>query len=410
MSSSRPARRLALLAALALAAAGCGNKKPPTPPPRMVAAAATDLEVAQRGLELQFSLAYPIATAGGLPLSGLEAVELWRMSWPLNPPLPEAEEAAEEGEETEAPLETGEAGEETDEPPPPTSPFLFRRPPAERQARPEERVQIGPREFEALAALALRIEGAELSAAISGDRILLRLPLGGPPDEAAEEEGEGEIYAVRTVSLQGLASQSSNLVSILPRIPPPAPRSLETRPGAEGVDIVWQAEDPPFGFRVYRREAASRTYGEPIAVPQPDARSHLDRTARFDSRYVYSVTAVALEGPRVESAPASEREVDYQDRYPPEPPTGLIVLAEPSRARLLWEPSAANDLAGYLVYRREGEGDGDGFARLGEEPALDIGYLDETVASGRAYRYYVTAVDLSGNESEASETAAADIP
>ena len=123
-------------------------------------------------------------------------------------------------------------------------------------------------------------------------------------------------------------------------------------PAPMGVNVIWRADDPPVGFRVYRRDAASRAYGVPIAQPEPDARSHLDGTASFDSRYVYSVTTVALESPLVESTLTAEREVQYEDRYPPAPPTGLIVLAEPDRARLLWEPSAAGDLAGYLVYRR----------------------------------------------------------
>jgi fibronectin type 3 domain-containing protein len=205
-----------------------------------------------------------------------------------------------------------------------------------------------------------------------------------------------------------LSSDLSNLVKILPRTPPPAPRRLQLAAGAGGVDLDWQADDPAVGFRVYRRDAASRTYGQPIAEPKPTARAHRDATARFDSRYVYSITAVRLTEPRLESALAGELEISYQDRYPPEPPTGVIVLAEPGRTRLLWEPSAAGDVAGYLVYREDEEGTG--FARLSEQPGLELGYLDDTVTSGRGYRYYVSAVDRNGNESEASETVAATIP
>ena len=398
----------ALLAVVGLAAAGCGNKRPPKPPPRMVAAATTDLVVSQRGNELQFAFSYPAVTIGGLPLPGLEAVELWRYTRPLVPPPPEEEEGETAAAE-EAEAEVVEEPEE-DEPQATAPPLLFRRPVATATVRAEDRVAVDPREFVALAAIEQRIEGPELQAAISGDRILLRLPLGElPAAEVPEEERDIELFAVITVSApKGLGSEISNVVKILPRTPPDAPSRIETEPSAEGINVVWQSEDPAVGFRVYRREAASRVYGTPIAEPAPEARSHRDATALFGSRYVYSVTSVSQTAPLVESALATEREVQYEDRYPPAPPSGLIVLAEPGRARILWEPSPAGDLAGYLVYRRAT--DGSGFERLTAEPGLELEYLDATVSSGRAYSYYVSAVDRNGNESEASETVDVEVP
>ena len=397
--------QLALVLALGLAAAGCGNKRPPKAPPRMVPRTTIDLQIAQRGTELQFAFAYPDVTIGGQPLPGLEAVELWRMTRPLQPPVAEDEEGDEAEGEAEEPAQEDPVEQEA---PPGTSPFLFRRPP-EAVLQAEERILVDPREFAALAALELRIEGAELQAAISGDRVLLRLPLGElPPPEVPEEERDLEVFAVLCVSTRGLDSEFSNLVKVLPRTPPEAPSQLETLPGPRGVDVTWRAEDPKVGFRVYRRDAASRAYGPPIAVPAPGARGHLDQTTSFGSSYVYSVTAVALESPLLESALAAEREVQYEDRYPPEPPGGLIVLGEPGQARILWEPSAADDLAGYLVYRRAAGGAG--FDRLSADPGLELDYLDTAVASGQTYSYYVSAVDLNGNESEASRTVDVEIP
>ena len=416
---SSPARRagttclrLVLLLTLGLGAVACGNKRPPKAPPRMVPATTNDLTVTQRGTELQFAFTYPAVTIGGLPLPGLEAVELWRMTRPLVPPPPEeeGEEAESATDEVEEPdVEEAEAAAPEGEPQP-TSPFLFRRPTVEEEIKPEDRIEIDPRELLSMGALELRIEGAELQAAIAGDRVLLRLPLREPPPpDVPEEEREIEAFAVITVSApKGLPSQVSNPVKIMPRTPPAPPSQIETRPGADGINVVWRADDPAVGFRVYRRDAASRVYPVPIAEPEPEARSHLDQTAVYGSRYVYSVTSVALDDPLVESALGAEREVQYEDRYPPEPPTGLIVLAEPGRARVLWEPATASDLAGYLVYRRGSEDEG--FDRMTAEPGLDLEYLDETVASGRGYSYYVSAVDSSGNESEASETVDVEVP
>lgn len=399
---------LALALTLGLGAAACGNKRPPKAPPRIVPATTTDLVVGQRGTELQFSFTYPAVTIAGLPLPGLEAVELWRLTRPLVPPPPEEEEGGDEAAD-EAETETEAEPEESPEEPPSAARLLFRRPAAGPKIQAEERVQVDPVEFGALAELAQRIEGPELEAALSGDRVLLRLPLGElPPSEVPEDERDLEIFAVITVSTRGLDSTFSNLVKILPRTPPEPPSQIDVRPGADGIDVVWEADDPEVGFRVYRRDAASRAYPAPLAVPKPEARSHLDRSAVFDSRYVYTVTTVALQSPLVESALAAEREVQYEDRYPPAAPDGLIALAEPDRTRLLWEPSDDDDLAGYLVYRRAP--DGAAFERLDEAPRLELEYLDETVASGRSYSYYVSAVDRSGNESEASETVDVEVP
>jgi hypothetical protein len=402
---------LILALALGLVAIGCGNKKPPKPPPRIVPATTSDLDVAQRGTELQLSFSYPAVTIGGLPLPGLEAVELWRLKYPMQQPPREDEDeiddpAAEASEPEDGEILTEEI---TEEAPAQPSSFLFARPTAEEVVPAEEKIQLGPAEFAALAELEMRIEGAELQAAISGDRILLRLPLDEiPPPEVPEEEREMELFAVICVSTKGLGSELSNVVKILPRTPPTPPAQIETEAGATGINVVWRAEDPEIGFRVYRRDAASRVYGTPIAAPAPEARSHLDQTTLFDTSYVYSVTTVALESPLVESALAAEREVRYEDRYPPKPPTGLLVLAEAGRARVLWEPSVVDDLKGYLIYRRTDAGSG--FERLTAEPTLELEYLDETVASGRAYSYYVSAIDQVGNESEASTTVDIEVP
>ena len=403
----RPALALAVALTLGLAAIGCGNKRPPKPPPRIVPMTTTDLVVVQRGGELQFAFSYPAVTISGLPLPGLEAVELWRMTRPMTPPPPEGEEAPEEEDAEEEEIVAEEISEE--ETPQPATPFLFRRPSVETELQAEERIQVDPRELLALGAIEQRIEGAELQAAISGDRVLLRLPLGElPAPEVPENEREMELFAIISVSSRGLGSELSNLVKILPRTPPESPSQIATEPNANGINVVWRGDDPEVGFRVYRRDAASRAYGVPIAEPAPEARSHLDRTTSFDTSYVYTVTSVALETPLVESALGAEREVQYEDRYPPKPPTGLIVLAEAGRARVLWEPSKADDMAGYLVYRRSA--DGSSFDRLTDEPSLELEYLDTAVTSGRGYSYYVSAVDLSGNESEAGETVDVEVP
>jgi HYDIN/CFA65/VesB family protein/centrosomal CEP192-like protein len=71
---------------------------------------------------------------------------------------------------------------------------------------------------------------------------------------------------------------------------------------------------------------------------------------------------------------------------------------------LSWGPSASS-VVGYRVYRDEGSGYSPLSAILPE-----LTYTDATVASGSTYRYVVTAVDSSGDESPYSNEATAVIP
>jgi hypothetical protein len=64
----------------------------------------------------------------------------------------------------------------------------------------------------------------------------------------------------------------------------------------------------------------------------------------------------------------------------------------------------AADLAGYVVFRAEGEG---APVRLTEKPISDTFFTDTTVQPGRRYRYTVVAMDTSGNVSAASPEAVA---
>jgi hypothetical protein len=76
----------------------------------------------------------------------------------------------------------------------------------------------------------------------------------------------------------------------------------------------------------------------------------------------------------------------------------------PHSVALSWGPGAG-PVAGYRVYRD----DGSGYSPL-SAIIPDLAYRDSTVVSGSIYRYVVTAVDASGDESVYSNEATAVIP
>jgi hypothetical protein len=119
---------------------------------------------------------------------------------------------------------------------------------------------------------------------------------------------------------------------------------------------------------------------------------------------VRSHGAAAGAAPPVESAADSEVEVDYQDRFGPPPPAGLVALAEGTRVRLHWDASPAPDVAGYHVERRDPQGE---FHRVTAEPVAGLEHVDEGLVADQRYGYRVIAVDRLGNLGDPGEEAVA---
>lgn len=361
-SSSRPPRRSAalplapVLAALllGLVASGCGKKGEPLPPVKLVPKEAADFAVRQRGSELLFAVSYPQVTIGGLPLAGIDRMEVLRFT-------------------TSAPT--------TGEPPP-----------------------VDPRQFASGAEVVETLRGKDLTDSTEGPRLVWRR-------QVAAEELAGQrahLYAVRFVTPGGEASVPSNRGNVILSPPPVPPANLEAVAQERGVEIRWtDGAEGVGGYRIYRRLAEARTYGDPLSTVGGEVASYLDTTARYDQRYIYAVTSVAAERPGLESTLVAEREIDYRDRFAPPPPEGLVALAESAQVRLTWQSSPATDLAGYHVYRRRAaEPD---FTRVNESLLTEARFLVSGLAPGVSYVFRVTAVDAVGNESMPGDEATATV-
>lgn len=396
---------LILAATLLILAAGCGKKGAPRPPIRYIPAPTKDLAVRQRGSELLFTLTYPSTTASGQALSGIRSVQIWQVQEPVAAPVAaEAPATVPAPAAAQAPAVTQAPAAET--PASAKEPAAGQAPaPGQASAPGQTAVRgVDPREFALRAKQVLELSGAELASATTGSRITARLVLA---EEAIQKGGTADTFAVRTVSTQGDLSAFSNQVGIVPRTPPPPPRALTLTPEAGGIRIRWEKQDEVAGVSLYRRQAEDRTYGAPIHSSSGDETEYLDAAVRFGERYIYAASSVSKETPPVESAPAGEVEIDYRDRFAPPPPTGLVALAEAGKVRLVWQPSPAPDVAGYIVYRRD---PGQKFRRITPEPVTALELQDSGLGPGLTFLYRVTAVDQTGNEGEPSQQAEARLP
>jgi hypothetical protein len=116
---------------------------------------------------------------------------------------------------------------------------------------------------------------------------------------------------------------------------------------------------------------------------------------------------------QLRGAPSAGVDVTLRAIYPPLPPTGLTAAAFVSgtfAVDLVWQPvdetGLIAPLAGYNLYREEldaaGQPTGAARARLNATPLAVPAFHDATAMQNKRYRYWVTAVDVKGNESAAA--------
>jgi hypothetical protein len=145
----------------------------------------------------------------------------------------------------------------------------------------------------------------------------------------------------------------------------------------------------------------------------------LDSSIRFGQVYEYRaqrVARVTVEGNTLElagefSAPVR---VEARDIFPPAVPTGLAAVATTgdngagNAIDLSWQPVTDADLAGYVVYRREGDGEWQRISPAG--PLVPPAFHDSQAQPGHSYRYAVSAISQGGNESARSAETEESVP
>ena len=272
---------------------------------------------------------------------------------------------------------------------------------------PVDLILVDTRRYEDDAEIVTTLEGSELGGAILGSEIILRIPLE-PPTAAGPI---GYAFAVRTRSEEGLESALSPVAAaskLLYRTPPAAPEALDIEPRPDAIHLSWtSAEVPEEGFKVYRRDAQAREYTDAVGTVGGEMTEYNDYGAVLGARYIYAVTAVERDQPLFESALSVEREILYQDRFPPAAPQAVVAFPEEGQVRVLWDASTSDDVAGYVVYRRE---EGGSARALNEEPVADLEFVDTTVQPGQVLLYAAVAVDGAGNRSDASAEVRVRIP
>jgi hypothetical protein len=210
--------------------------------------------------------------------------------------------------------------------------------------------------------------------------------------------GKDIVIAARVLGENGKPSNWSTLVTIPLVAPLLKPTDLKATPMANGIQLSWHG--PGDHFHVLRRETGAGA-GAFVELGVTTAPEYLDKTAEYGKGYTYVTMAFTEVAPHQEAQSDLSGEASiplYEDKFPPAAPAAVRAIASTASIELSWDANTEPDLAGYRVYRSTDGGAFEKIADVNELPA----YSDRAVEHGKTYRYAITAVDKSGNESERS--------
>jgi hypothetical protein len=267
------------------------------------------------------------------------------------------------------------------------------------------------------------------------------------PEQLATGMPRPLTYLVELLNKNGKSAGKSNPAVVAAGEAPGAVLGLDAQIQKIGVVLHWNAAlDGPGASAIRLQRKLISPPAAPAAAPAPPSKSAagvlapgpesaeqnllvevkdraqvgaVDKDIHFGETYEYRAqrilrvnvggTQMELDGPF--SAPVI---VEAKDVFPPAAPKGLAAVSVAATnstsagVDLDWEPNTEADLAGYVVYRREGDGD---WERVSPTVLLvGPGYHDAHVQPGHTYEYAVTAIDQSGHESLRSEPAKEAVP
>lgn len=218
------------------------------------------------------------------------------------------------------------------------------------------------------------------------------------PGEAETGFPEGALYRYLLFS-SSKAKNYSDTVSALVEIPlltPPRPPSSITAINDNGhrINISWNASPSASteNYILYRKKSGEAEFSKLKQVPVNN-RFVRDEQLETATEYVYAVAA--LDRAANESDLSEPDTVFFRNFTPPRSVRNIQAVERDAGVELRWERVAADDLAGYIVYRANSP---TGRYQPAHQGVLtETGFFDQQGTANMWYR--VRAVDTSGNES-----------
>ena len=219
-------------------------------------------------------------------------------------------------------------------------------------------------------------------------------------------------FKVRSRTSWWADSDDSNIITFVWFQPAAAPEGLTAIPGDRQITLQWlpvtmltdgSAVATAVKYQVLR-SAGGKGFdrlGEPVA-----ATGFVDRQVKNGKQYSYTVRSMMVLQDELVSGGTSEAvSATPMDLTPPVSPTGVTVVQTAVGNKIFWDKVAAEDIGGYLIYRRAA--DRDNYELVGKVDADHSLFVDADAGENVRYYYAVTSVDraVPPNESNRSKEA-----
>lgn len=233
------------------------------------------------------------------------------------------------------------------------------------------------------------------------------IPAGGPVETsfpARDFVGREIVIGVRITGATGRDSDWGTHLFLMIHAPLTAPAALEVANIAVGVGLRWTGNSPR--YRVLRSTPDAPVEANRALVPigETEALQFVDMNTIYGTQYRYVLIGFSDE--QHQSLGSEPRSITPVDVFAPATPAGLRAEAGPQSVEVGWTQNAEDDFQSYIVRRAVDGGPLEIVLRMLTTPA----YSDRAVEAGKRYRYTVSAIDMLGNESAASEPVTAMLP
>jgi hypothetical protein len=210
--------------------------------------------------------------------------------------------------------------------------------------------------------------------------------------------GQNVAIGARAIGANGKHSEWSTVETLTVVPAPETPSRPDVTDTALGEHITWTGSGEQ--FRVLKQLGGDKDF---VIANTLTGHEWTDTTVDYGKPVTYEVQALVPAGTKTAesdiSAPYTSTPIDA---FPPQVPAGLHADRSNTGVSLVWEPDSDADIAGYRVYRSEGNGPWQKIADVSTVPT----YTDTAVEHGKTYHYAVSAIDKATpkiNESERSE-------
>ena len=232
----------------------------------------------------------------------------------------------------------------------------------------------------------------------------------GIPSKVRETTFEGlqrsNYFTIVAMGIHGVESESfPALVQPVDSTPPAPPVGLMGTMDTMGiVRLRWQKniEDDLGGYRILRSNNPTLEYSEVTAEPfSSELYADTVPVRNLNNKIYYKIQS---EDQRYNRSGFSEvLIVDKPDMIPPSSPVLKNYRVTEEGIRLVWIPSSSSDVAGHLIYRKNGQEPSALWQKVFESSSpLDTLFIDKPNLSRDIYSYTVVAKDSAGLESEPS--------